>query len=663
MTWSAKLIDEGQILQPKIRGTPPLLLDKARPVSNIRHHRARFISQFQVAFHRLVMQPGNLFNGFGTAIAFFLCLYACGCSSDRPVARSSSTAQSGVSYELRLGTQRIKFDPKADDDLRQLGEEVTGALGQLKKQPKAANAALQAAAKKYKRGLQEIQRLAEAARTASTAEQKKRNIWLLLEVIAGVNNDQRQPLPERVDVVELPWMLLGAAHHPVGHGSAPAADLQPGPQTDLSKLDPLPSTFWRRPGNIAAADLYHGFGRKNLSGIEKKICAYEGPKDSYGTNPGFEVDSDGVKVKLKFAEVSSEPLTTRMFDALGFHSDETDYAPEAKVRYDRRIFQEFNSRRELKTRFTLFGLTYYTMRLQKKYDPFNYIASAVLRDGRRWSGQELKSQLFRDSKRKHPEDDSANFKPEVEANVDYLVTVAANVQPKNPDIKTIGSWDHGQLDHAGRRELRGAGILAAWLGFFDTRYDNMRVRVVKGAGGEEIVHYFSDLGGGMGHTTGLLFMHGERPNEFPWAFTRPGLSQGPGRMAKPLRIEGYKPIAPTESFAAMTIDDARWMARLIGQLSEEQIVQALVASGYDSAEVRLYTGKLVNRRDRMVRDLGLSAEIPLLRPAGIDRKFSYDPALDGPIIVNLPDGRKEQAPVGNSKVVRGKLVSSNPGAK
>jgi hypothetical protein len=28
----------------------------------------------------------------------------------------------------------------------------------------------------------------------------------------------------------------------------------------------------------------------------------------------------------------------------------------------------------------------------------------------------------------------------------------------------------------------------------------------------------------------------------------------------------------------MTIDDARWMARLIGQLSEEQIVQALVAS-------------------------------------------------------------------------------------
>lgn len=557
----------------------------------------------------------------------------------------------------------MKFNPEAEDDLRRLSEEVTSGLGQLKKQPKAPNPALQAAVKKYKRGLQEIRRLAEAARSASTPEQKKTNIALLLEVVAGVNNDQRQPLPERVDVVELPWLLLSAAHHPVGRGETPATDLQPGPQTDLSKLDPLPSTFWRRPANIAAEDLYHGFGRTKLSRIEQKICTYEGPKDTYGTNPGFEVDSDGVKVKLKFAEISSEPLTTRMFDALGFHADETDYAPEARVRYDRRIFQEFNSRRELKTRFTLFGLTYYTMRLQKKYDPFKYIAWAVLRDGRRWSGQELKSQLFRDAALKHPEDNPANFRPEVETKIDYLVTLAANVQPKDPDIKTIGSWDHGQLDHPGRRELRGAGVLAAWLGFFDTRYDNMRVRLVKEGGDEKIVHYFSDLGGGMGHTTGLLFMHGERPNDFPWTFTKPGLWQGPGRMARPLRIEGYKPIAPTESFAAMTIDDARWMARLIGQLSEEQIVQALVASGYDSAEVRLYTEKLVNRRDRMVRDLGLGSEIPLLRPAGIDREFSYDPAVDGPIIVNLPHGQKAQAPIGNSKVFRGKLVSFKGSAK
>ena len=53
----------------------------------------------------------------------------------------------------------------------------------------------------------------------------------------------------------------------------------------------------------------------------------------------------------------------------------------------------------------------------------------------------------------------------------------------------------------------------------------------------------------------------------------------------------------------MTIDDAQWMARLIGQLTEPQIVQALIGSGYDSAHVRLYAAKLIRRRDQMVMDL------------------------------------------------------------
>jgi hypothetical protein len=591
------------------------------------------------------MERLNFVKGIRLACLFLLCACA-GCSTPRPAAN-----------ELQLGGQRIKFNPNSDDDLHRLGNEVAAALDQLKKQPKTNNIALQDAAKKYKRGLQEIQRLARAAKTASTPEKRRADLASLLEVVAGVNNDQREPVPERVDVVELPWMFLSALHHPVGRGETPAADLQPGPQADLSLRDPMPSTFWQRPTNIAAADLYHGFGRTNLTALGDTVCTYAGPKDSYGTNPGFEVDANGVTVKLKFAEIHSEPVTTRIFEAMGFNADPTDYEPEVHVRYNRDLFLQFNSRRELTTRFTMFGLTYYTMRLQKKYDPFRYIVEAVMRDGRHLNGNQFKAALFRDCSRKHPETDPANYRHEVETNIDYLVTVAANVQPKDVDIKRIGSWDHGQLDHPGRRELRGAGLLAAWLGFFDTRYDNMRVRLVRRDGHEELRHYFSDLGGGMGQTTGLLFMHGERPNDFPWTFTEPPLQQGPGKMVRPLRIVGYKPIAPTESFAAMTLDDARWMARLVGQLSEAQITEALIASGYDSAEVRLYTGKLISRRDRMIQDLGLSGEIPPLRPAGIDRKFACDPAKDSPVSVPIPGGGTATAPIGDSKIVLGRLIT------
>jgi hypothetical protein len=602
----------------------------------------------------------NLFKIFWIAGGLILFGFTVVCPNPCVAAGQTAPAAQNHLYELRLGDERIKFDPTNDAGLKQLEQQVADALGQLKKQPRAPNASLQAAAKKFKRGLQQVQRLAQSAQKGSP-DGRANAVALLLEVVMGLNNDQRQPVPERVDVLELPYVFFSALHHPVGHGSTPATDLQPGSRSDLSRLDPLPSTFWQSPRNIATKDLYHGFGRTSMSGIEGKICAYLGPKDSYGMNPGFEVDCDDVTVKLKFAEVSSEPVTTRVYDALGFHADRTYYATGAMVRYDRRILQEFNSRRELKTRFTLFGIPYYTMRLQKRYDPFNYIAWAALRDGRHLGGRELKAQLFLDSKRKHPEEDAANFRREVETNIDYIMTVTANVQPKDPDIKTIGSWDTGQLDHAGRRELRGVGVLAAWLGFFDTRYDNMRVRLVKTDGDEEILHYFSDLGGGMGQTRGILFMHGERPNEFPWTFTKPGLQQGAGKMAKPLRITGYKPIVPTESFAAMTIDDARWMARLIGQLSEQQIEQALIGSGYDSAEVKLYLEKLVTRRDRMITDFGLTDEIPLLRPTGIDRRFSYDPAVDGAASVTLPDRQQITAPVGKSKIVHGKLVA--PGSK
>ena len=107
--------------------------------------------------------------------------------------------------------------------------------------------------------------------------------------------------------------------------------------------------------------------------------------------------------------------------------------------------------------------------------------------------------------------------------------------------------------------------------------------------------------------------------------------------------------------------DARWMARMIGQFTEDQIIQGLIAAGWDSAEVRLLTEKLVSRRDQMIKDLELADEIPLLRPAGARRKFSYDPNTDGPIVAILADDRKIPAPVSDKKVVAGHLVGQSEG--
>src|SRR5262249_27321344 len=110
---------------------------------------------------------------------------------------------------------------------------------------------------------------------------------------------------------------------------------------------------------------------------------------------------------------------------------------------------------------------------------------------------------------------------------------------------------------------------------------------------------------------------------------------------------------------AMTVDDARWMARMIGSFTEEQIVQALVASGFNSAEVRLFTEKLISRRDRMIVDLELADEIPLLRPRGVSQNFSYDPATERLVEVRLASGKIAHAPAGGQIIVNGRIISAN----
>ena len=358
---------------------------------------------------------------------------------------------------------------------------------------------------------------------------------------------------------------------------------------------------------------------------------------------------------MKFAEISSEPFAARIFDALGFHVDPTDYSPLIKVRYSRRIFQEFNLRKPLETHFTFLGVVpLFTLELQRHYDPFDYIATAVLKDGTRWSGRELRRRLLKRPEEVHAETDSSNFRAEVENSIEYLETVPASVQLKIG--KSIGPWDFGQLDHASRRELRGAGLLAAWLGWFDTRFDNTRLRIMQRDGRHQLEHYFSDLGGVLGQTTGMLYARGELPNAFPWTFTQPPLWQGPHRLAKPLRLTGYKPVALTPAFAAMTVDDARWMARLIGALSEDQIEQALVAAGFDSAQVRLYLAKLLSRREHMIADLGLTGELPASR---VDRHLSYNPRKEGPLRVRV-HGALIEAPLGTNQVANGKIEPATP---
>jgi hypothetical protein len=448
--------------------------------------------------------------------------------------------------------------------------------------------------KKEQRGARVIELLDAQASACTNREEWLRLQRLISETRAALRNNNRPPAPEHIDVFQLPFVHYRYAFARVGTGNKPATNLRPSNEPDSSKIDPLPSTFWSRPANIATQDLRAGFGRAAMPVFENRVWNYAAPKTSYGGHAGFEAKCGNERIKIKFGEIHSEPFTARIFHALGYYVDPTDFSPGLKVRYDRRLFAEFNSRKPVDTQITTAGvLPVWTIHFQPNHDPFRFIAGATLKDGRRISVAELQA---------------AMTNAQTEAEIDYILTAPANVQLKDRSTKSIGLWDFGQLGHEGLRELRGAGLLAAWLGWFDSRFENTRLKCVEHDGRVELKHYFTDLGGGLGKRSSWSGRSREGVEAFPDYFTKPEIFHGKGRMTIPFRVVNFRPIERTAAFEQMTIDDARWMARLIAQLSREQISDALAASGFSGAEVNAFAAKLCSRRDRMLKDLGLDAE-------------------------------------------------------
>jgi hypothetical protein len=461
--------------------------------------------------------------------------------------------------------------------------------------------------KRDERALKLIQQLGRETLASQDTTARTHHTWLLHEVICALNNNRRPPAPRNLDGLQVPFVLWDHAFNPVAKGRRPALNLEPGTVgMELSRRHPAVSTFWQPPTDIAGLDLRVGFGRDALPDYAAAVWEYAGPKTSYGGNPGFEVRHGPWRAKVKFGETRSEPFTARIFWALGYHADATDHVRGLRVRYDRRLLREFHLRKEIRTTFRLFWiLPIHTMNLQQRHDPFDYIVRAVLVDGRELSGANFKRALFHHPDREHPEDDPANFRIALERQIDHLLTVPVNFQVDDPRAKSVGPWDFGQLDHADRRELRGACLLAAWLGWYDSRFENTRLKQVDVSGRTELRHYFSDLGGTLGRGKGFFSGRGELPAEFEWTFTRSRFSRKNPDVPHRFKITGFKPIEDTPAFKEMTVADARWMARLIAQLTENQLREALEVSGFEPDEVTLYAHKLLHRRDRMLHDLGL----------------------------------------------------------
>src|SRR5581483_682750 len=155
--------------------------------------------------------------------------------------------------------------------------------------------------KRMRRGFRELHRLTKQILACQDQNTRADLEHSFRETATALANLARSPMPRKVDFFQTPWFFLKRLSRPVGQGRTPATNLRAENQPDVSRWDPEASTFWRRPLSIASQDLYYGFGRTRFLLENQPICTYAAPKESYGRNPGFEVDCNGTRLKLKFA--------------------------------------------------------------------------------------------------------------------------------------------------------------------------------------------------------------------------------------------------------------------------------------------------------------------------------------------------------------------------
>jgi hypothetical protein len=518
------------------------------------------------------------------------------------------------------------------------------------------------------------------------------------EINWAMDSETQTPVLWRssLDIMDIWLKFRYMTLNPVGRGNRnnPAQDLVAYNVPDLSKVDPKPSSFWVRPDAIPDRDLYHGFDRSEMPDFTDPICEYGKAHSGYGAHGSFDVLIDGERYKAKFGEEHSEPFGTRILWAMGFPALITDYTPEIKVKYDRRMLLDFNNRKPNQFHLKFLGIPVYTFKDDTYIDPFQFVVAAVLKDGSRISGTELRQKLFvapppppederpydpgpwpynpwlfqpspdlRPVLPSHPDTNAAYYDSKFEQQIDYLVMRDVNMRPRKQGkgVHNIGFWDYNFQDHPKLREVRGLGILNAWLDNWDIRWGNTRLQLVEDKkGNTRVESVVSDMGALWGNSTGFLrWSNGslrmgvfqESPNSYAWRFTNP-LRRG--QTSVPIKY--YMPLCKTQPFYEMNIDDARWAARLIGQLSENQIKQGLIGAGCDAASARLLLEKLVARRDQMIADFGLQGEISFLRLNGVaDKHLSYDPKTDPPFTATVGSETITARMTDQFVVVNGKL--------
>jgi len=178
-----------------------------------------------------------------------------------------------------------------------------------------------------------------------------------------------------------------------------------------------------------------------------------------------------------------------------------------------------------------------------------------------------------------------------------------------------------RVPHEQRRELRGAAVVAAWVGHFDTKQHNTLDMMVEEDGRRYVRHHWIDLASTLGTgARGPVQRIGWEVTFDPKAFLRRNLTLGlteddwrrtrrPHGLPEISYFEsehfdpfGYEPLQPNPTFADLTRLDGYWGAKIVSAFTDAHLRAIVEEARYeDPASADHMARVLAARRDKIAR--------------------------------------------------------------
>lgn len=398
---------------------------------------------------------------------------------------------------------------------------------------------------------------------------------------------------------------------------------------DISLLDPIESAFWQRPKSIKNFDTTN-YNRAEEKRLKKNLSdddvssllnsddeiavTYEIARPlGVGENPKIYVKYAGVDFKVKFltdrngarkttdiiyetfkffqgSEVNTETVVNNLAAALGFVVDATYYKKKIKVFFTDEIYANGKFEQEHKKMLEV---------LKRRYKSSHNIESAL-----------------------------ETVKIDLQTGRKYIELKAVQLERKS-DIKSdlnVGMFVRKGLGKNLKREHRAFALFMAWIWDIDNKDSNTTLKLVPywddhGKPRYRLAMVNSDMGSSLGSN---------HPNFYNFNFVRNLKKDSEGN---PIYVRlNYWHAFPMDMMGAITFADAKWFARLLGQLTAEQVYLAHIAAGYPDIIAKYSSGIMMRKRNALLGALGLIGDT-FTTPAGervtLKKVWQFDGSLEG----------------------------------